>query len=100
MKALGLVAVGTPGIPVPVTEQDIRGATVLVVQARASNKGILYVGRENLDRETLEDVLYELMGGQVATIPLIERQNSTQPKEYFLDAEDGNGGDAALGDYA
>lgn len=100
MKALGLVAVTDPGTPVPVTTLDISGATVLMVQARDTNKGILYVGRKNLDRATSVDVLYELYGSQVVPIPLIECQNSTQPKEYFLDAEDGNAGDGALVDYA
>jgi hypothetical protein len=100
MRSLGKVEVTVPGTPVVLTEETISGAAFLIIQARPSNAGILYVGRENLDRATSEDVLYELTPGQVEQVPLIEQQHSTQPGDYYLDAEDENVGDAGLVSYA
>lgn len=85
MKVVGRVTVASAGTPQQMYTGPIGQAAVIIIQARASNTGNIYVGDSTLVKGTGVGVSAELAPGQSVTYPYMPQGND--PTKIFIDAD-------------
>ncbi len=90
-KVLGKVTVPTPGTPVALYNGTDRYANAVVIQARPTNAGKVYVGDQSLNKSA-ENYGAGLTAGQSMTIGVGGSSNGVNPATIYVDADTANDG--------
>lgn len=83
----------TPGTPKAITSNFAGGLAfknvkALIVQAPVGNTGVMYVGRSNLNRSTLDGVVSIVNQGETKTVPYsMTGDNSIDTSKFFTDSD-------------
>ena len=104
IQAIGKLTVATPGTPVRATVNNANPAETVRIhgflfQAPRSNVGIVYIGKEDMDRTTLVGVLGMLAIPTDNSLPsfsaaLTISPNGLMQEELYVDADEA--GDGAI----